>query len=212
MSDDQFRKTNIEKCFGILLKNNYQANIIRKQLHKAREKIVSERANHNASFRQNISPTKTINTQKNTIRRCITYIPNVSENIANLRSTAPDLQICYCPSSMYETTINSVWPTENQMKKPMLSTKFPCLGKDGETRNESYVGQTKNRLHIRLIQHSRDIVADAYREKSGKTAVVSLGFFSMLLIILFCILCSRSILYSVPPLHIGLKYATCDIT
>lgn len=108
------------------------------------------------------------------VRKCITYVPNVSDSIKKvLNSTAPNIQICYRPHSKQRSSVFSQLKTKHKLgEKTNVVYHFPCLGKDNEKCDRSYVGQTKNHLHARLSQHDRDLMFVAHTEKTGKTAVV----------------------------------------
>lgn len=176
LSDKQFHKQNIAKCFDILLKNKYPMHLIRKQMHKATHRIQLDELNtHNTTAAATTTPitTTTIaatpNSEEIIIRRSIVYIPKVSDVIAKtIKASAENLQVCYRPNEQQRSTVFSRLKSKRKISdKTNVIYHFKC-----EHCGLSYVGQTKNRLHERLCQHSRDIQFTAHTEKQGKTAVV----------------------------------------
>lgn len=182
LSHKQFHRQNIAKCFDILLKNKYPLKIIRRQMHKAANRIQSDESNINninnnintAATADTADTATTIATTQNTekekiIRRSIVYIPGVSDVIAKTINTSVDnLQISHRPNEQLRSTVFSQLKSKRKIgDKTNVIYHFQC-----EHCGLSYVGQTKNRLHERLCQHSRDIQFTANTDKSGKTAVV----------------------------------------
>lgn len=167
LSAEKFHRTNENKIKSILRENNFPEPIISRLLNKHHHKnndSVSP-SNDNDSSLPNNGPTQT-----RIIRRKLTYVKSTSERIAKIIKSqkSPNVILpAFKPSEQLHNTVFS----KLKQKVPRLETtncvyEIPC--KDCP---ETYVGQTKNELKVRIGQHVNDLNKPA--KENGNTAIVS---------------------------------------
>lgn len=157
LSSAQFHNKNIKKAKIILTNNGFPTNIISQLIQK------------------NLHPTDHTPVEKDTIEgskvhyASLPFHKNLTHKVARvLGSEIPNLKISMKPINQLRTSIfNNMKHKIPKQHKTNIIYKFPCMGKDNEPCEYSYIGQTKNELHTRLGQHSTSVKRAEKRMNDG---------------------------------------------
>ncbi|XP_055307708.1 uncharacterized protein LOC129571863 [Sitodiplosis mosellana] len=141
--DDEFKQKNIEKIISILRENAYPMRVIKAQLNKFIRN-------------QNRPPqTPSQRTSEPIRRKRFSYFPVISEDIKQVfKGKNEHLELAFKPMNQLGETVFTKLKQKIETPDQINAVyKIPCGGKENEPCSKSYVGQTKNRVRVRMYAY-----------------------------------------------------------
>lgn len=145
ISNNKFKKKNLQVIKGILLKNSFPIKIINNIIKKETNKITP---------RENIND----HTSGNTKYYGVCFIPKLTENI-KLKDIIENqnTKIAHKPNKTIRHLFTQTKDKIGKREQSNLVYEIKCTGNDREECEKVYIGTTKRNLGIRIDEHKADI-------------------------------------------------------